>query len=277
MDLEYLTNIAIKAAQDAGKVIQKHINDDILFENKIGGSSYASQVVTAVDKECESIILSHLIPTCDDFDLALLTEETEDDKSRFQKDYFWCIDPIDGTLNFINKEPGFSVSIALVAKDGTPQIGVVYDPITDTLYHATKGKGAFKNGSLWEIQNVNNYLTYVTDKTLKDTPRLQEMLNLIQKHVQDLSLQGFEEMSGGASVMNAIRVLELGPACLIKFPKKERGGGSVWDFAGTACIYQELGLRATNFEGGRLDLNRKDGTFMNHEGVFYANLGTDNQ
>ncbi len=59
---------------------------------------------------------------------------------------------------------------------------------------------------------------------------------------------------------------------MFKFPKKESGGGSIWDFAATACIYQELVLPATNFEGGRLDLNRKEGTFMNQEGVFYANL-----
>ena len=37
---------------------------------------------------------------------------------------------------------------------------------------------------------------------------------------------------------------------------------SIWDFAATACIFQELGLPVTNFEGGRLDMNRKDGTFM---------------
>jgi 3'-phosphoadenosine 5'-phosphosulfate (PAPS) 3'-phosphatase len=67
-------------------------------------------------------------------------------------------------------------------------------------------------------------------------------------------------------------VLENGPACMLKFPKKENGGGSIWDFAATACIYQELGLSATNFTGGRLDLNRKNSTFMNHEGVFYANF-----
>ena len=59
---------------------------------------------------------------------------------------------------------------------------------------------------------------------------------------------------------------------MLKRPKQEKGGGSIWDFAATACIYGELGLPATNFEGGPLDLNRKDGTFMNHEGVFYANL-----
>ena len=52
------------------------------------------------------------------YDLALLTEELEDDGSRHVKDYFWCIDPIDGTLPFTQKKPGYGVSIALVARDG---------------------------------------------------------------------------------------------------------------------------------------------------------------
>ena len=81
-----------------------------------------------------------------------------------------------------------------------------------------------------------------------------------------------KEIAGAGSVLNGIIVLENGPACMLKFPKKETGGGSIWDYAATACIYQELGLVATNFAGGRLDLNRKEDTFMNHEGVFYSNL-----
>ena len=77
--------------------------------------------------------------------------------------------------------------------------------------------------------------------------------------------------------MNACSVLENFPACYFKFPKSKNGGGSIWDFAATTCIYQELGLPATNFEGGKLDLNRKDSTFMNHQGVFYANLRINKQ
>lgn len=272
MNLIPLKEIAIKAALAAGQHIKKYMDEDVAFEKKEGGTNYASQVVTKVDRECEDIILSHLLPTCNEFNIALLTEETEDDGSRFKKEFFWCIDPIDGTLNFINKEPGFSVSIALIAQDGTPHIGVIYDPNTDTLYHAAKGHGVFKNGSPWKISNRNDYLTYVTDKRLKDTPRLTELKALLQKYVDKLRLKGFKEMSGGASVMNGIRVLEHGPACMIKYPKKETGGGSIWDFASTACIFQELGLPVSNFEGGKLDLNRKNGTFMNHEGVFYANF-----
>jgi len=272
MNLTHLNDIAIKAALAAGKVIQKYMNDDISVEIKKGGASYASQVVTAVDRECETVIISHLLPTCEEFELGLLSEETEDDGSRFERDFFWCIDPIDGTLAFINKQPGFSVSIALISKDGTPYIGVVFDPSTNTLYHAIKGNGAFKNGSPWKIKHTNDYLTYVTDIKLKDTPDAADIERLLNENVEKLSLNMVKEIAGAGSVLNGIHVLENGPACMLKLPKKESGGGSLWDFAATACIFQELGLPATNFEGGRLDLNRKDSTFMYKEGVFYANL-----
>ena len=272
MDLSQLTNIAIKAAFAAGKVIQQYIKEDISVELKKGGTSYASQVVTEVDRKCETAILTHLLPTCAEFGLALLSEETEDDGSRFKEDFFWCIDPMDGTLAFINKRPGFSVSIALVAKDGTPYIGVVFNPSTDTLYHAIKGNGAFKNGQPWKIKPTNDHLTYVTDRKLKDTPRAAEIEMLLKEKVAKLNLSGVKEIAGAGAVLNGIYVLENGPACMLKFPKKESGGGSIWDFAATACIYRELGLPATNFEGGKLDLNRKENTFMNHEGAFYANL-----
>ncbi|MEM9919910.1 MAG: inositol monophosphatase family protein [Bacteroidota bacterium] len=272
MNLIQLKNLAIKAALSAGKVIQQYMQADISVETKDGGgSSYASQVVTAVDKESEAVILSHLLPSCQTFDLALLSEESEDDGLRFEKEFFWSIDPMDGTLAFINKRPGFSVSIALVAKDGTPHIGVVYDPRTDTLYHAIKGGGAYCSDVPWQIKHANDHLTYVTDRKLKDTPRLVEIQQILDEKVEKLGLNGIREISGGGAVLNALLVLENGPACMLKFPKKESGGGSIWDYAATSCIYRELGLPATNFAGERLDLNRKDGTFMNHQGVFFDN------
>jgi fructose-1,6-bisphosphatase/inositol monophosphatase family enzyme len=273
MELKILTQIAVEAALAAGQLIQQYRNADILVEQKSGGTSYASQVVTAVDRACETAILTHLLPTCAEFNLALLSEETEDDRSRFEKDYFWCIDPLDGTLPFINKRPGFSVSIALVAKDGRPYIGVVYDPVTETLYHASKGNGAYKNDLRWKIKCTNRHLTYVTDRPQKDTLQFAEIDALLHKRVQQLNLSGVREIAGAGSVLNAILVLENGPACMLKFPKEARGGGSIWDFAATAWIYQELGLPGTNFAGGKLDLNRRDGTFMNHQGIFYANFG----
>lgn len=272
MDLLQLSQVAIKAAYSAGKIITENLNKEIAVQQKEGGTSYASQVVTEVDKACEQALLFHLLPTCAEFDLALLSEETEDDGLRFEKDYFWCIDPLDGTLAFINNEPGFAVSIALVAKDGTPLIGVVYDPSKNMLYHAVKNQGAFKNNKLWQLNSPNNHLTYVTDRKLEDTAQASAIQELLYNKVIDLDLEGVTEMAGAGAVLNAIRVLENGPACMLKFPKKEPGGGSLWDYAATACIYQELKLPATNFSGGTLDLNKRNDTFMNHEGVFFGNF-----
>ncbi len=272
MDLQHLANIAIEAALSAGKIIQKHMNDNIVVEQKEGGSNYASQVVTKVDRECERVILSYLMPTCKTFDIGILSEETKDDRSRFEKDFFWCIDPMDGTLAFINKQPGFSVAIALIARDGTPVIGVVFDPSTEILYHAIKGNGAYKNRTSWTVKNTNDYLTYLTDKKLRDTPKSTEIQDILNTHKANLGLKGIKEMSGAGAVMCAILALENGPSCFLKLPKKDLGGGSVWDFAATACIYQELGLPATNFKGETLDLNKKDDTFMNHQGVYYSNF-----
>lgn len=271
MNLLPLKETAIEAALAAGKIIRSYMKSELRVESKEdGGSNIASQVVTKVDKECEEEILSYLRPTCETHDLALLTEETEDDGSRFEKDYFWCVDPIDGTLAFINKEPDFSVSIALVSREGEAVVGVVYDPSTDTVYHGAKGHGVFKNEKPLQLPESNDYLTHISDKPLTKTSRPDDLMRLLHDKAEELGLSGLKVVQGGGSVLNAIRVLEHPPATMIKHPKKAIGGGSLWDYASTACLFHELGYRATNFEGGPLDLNRKDSTFMHHEGVYYA-------
>jgi fructose-1,6-bisphosphatase/inositol monophosphatase family enzyme len=270
MDFNALADIATKAALEAGKIIQSALHKTIDVKHKKGGNTLASQVVTSVDKACEKIILKYLTPTCNKYNLGLLTEETEDDQSRFIMDYFWCIDPLDGTLAFINKHPGFSVSIALVSKEGIPVIGVVLDPSTDTLYVGIKDQGAFKNGKRWVLTQPKNTLTYVTDKTLANTPQKEQILGHIEKHLKELCLTQFKEVSGGGAVLNALLVAEHRPALLIKPTKTALGGGSLWDFAATVCIFKELDLKATSYIGRPLDLNSKTSTFLNTQGVYFG-------
>jgi 3'-phosphoadenosine 5'-phosphosulfate (PAPS) 3'-phosphatase len=76
-------------------------------------------------------------------------------------------------------------------------------------------------------------------------------------------------LQGGAA-MNACWVLENGPACYFKFPKPQDGGGSLWDYAATACIFKEAGAFVSDIYGNQLDLNRPDSTFMNHRGILYS-------
>ena len=64
MDFVYLTDIAIQAAQAAGKIIQQHMNKAVTVVRKVGGTSYASQVVTEVDKACEKVSVQRPREVC---------------------------------------------------------------------------------------------------------------------------------------------------------------------------------------------------------------------
>jgi len=150
-DLTLLSQQAISAAKQAGALITRHAEQPILIQKKKGGDQPASQMVTEVDHLSQALILEILASTCVTYDLALLTEERTDDKQRLEKDYFWCIDPLDGTLPFIESIPGYAVSIALVSRSGRPQISVVYDPVKQTLYSAVRGQGAYRNSQSWAL------------------------------------------------------------------------------------------------------------------------------
>ncbi len=280
-DLKELSVFAIKAAEKAAayinqykeKKIDVHIKSKYANDNKPGaGSSVASQVVTDIDIECEKIILNILSSTFEKYQLGLLTEEKEDSKDRLTKDYFWCIDPLDGTLPFTQGLEGYSVSIALVARDATPVIGVICNPINGDVYCAIKGGGVFKNKEKLNINTpgLSNVFTLIVDKSFTKSENYKNIIFHINKWVIAEGFSALKMIKQGGAVMNAIWVLENRPACYFKVPKKEIGGGSIWDFAATACIFNEFGATASNFHGAKLDLNRKESTFMNHEGVIFS-------
>ena len=270
MDLEALTREASQAALEAGEIIRSHQNREVDVVHKEGGDTYASQVVTEVDRKAQDAILQVLGPTCEELDLAVLTEESEDDHGRLEKDFFWCIDPMDGTLPFIRREPGYSVSIGLVAKDGSPRIGVVYDPVHDVLWQATKGEGILRNGEPWTLDASSEELTFTYDRSFADHPERDRVLKELEDYAHSIGLKKLVATQFGGAVINACHALENGPGCHFKFAKPQEGGGSLWDYAATACLFEEAGAVVSDVHGQPLDLNRSDSTFMNHRGAVYA-------
>jgi fructose-1,6-bisphosphatase/inositol monophosphatase family enzyme len=270
MDLTELTKQAVQAAREAGELIRSYEDREVDVLHKEGGDTYASQVVTEVDRKAQDAILRILGTTCEEFDLAVLTEESEDDRRRFEKEFFWCIDPMDGTLPFIRKEPGYSVSIALVARDGSPQIGVVYDPVHDVLWQATKGQGVQRNGEPWVLDSKGKELTFTYDRSFTDRPERDRVLRELEAYAHSIGLKKLMATQFGGAVINACHALENAPGCHFKFAKPQEGGGSLWDYAATACLYEEAGAVVTDVHGNPLDLNRPDSTFMNHRGAVYA-------
>ncbi len=270
MNFTELTEKAVKAASNAGQLIRSYRDKDVNVMQKEGGSTLASQVVTEVDRKSQDAILQVLLPTCDELDIALLAEEDEDDRGRLESAYFWCIDPLDGTLPFINGQPGYSVSIGLVAKDGTPLIGVVYDPVHDVLYQATKGQGLRRNNERWSLMQDSQALTFTYDRSFAEDPNFNQVKDELEAYTHSLGLNEFKPIHYGGAVLNACHVLENGPGCHFKFPKSQDGGGSLWDYAATACLYEEGGAVVSDVFGNSLELNRPDSTYMNHRGALYA-------
>jgi fructose-1,6-bisphosphatase/inositol monophosphatase family enzyme len=273
-ELTELANLAIDAAAAAGEMIARSRPKEI--EHKSSGGSLASQVVTEVDRRSEAIILETINPTLRRFELGLLTEEQPDDGGRFTADYFWCIDPIDGTLPFIEGTPGYAVSIALVHRDGTPTIGVVYDPVGETTIHAIAGAGAFRNGHSVTVSHKPNQhstngpvLSLFTDRSFLSSEQHDRITTALEEIAHDMGLAGLNVDASAGAVMNACKLLANSPACYVKLPKRN-GGGSLWDYAATACIFSEAGAVATDIYGQGFDLNRADSTLMGHRGILFA-------
>jgi len=270
--LEQLKSLAIQAAQAAGEIINAHRHRSVQIQQKNVGSSAASQIVTEVDHLAQAAIVAILQPSCAEYDLALLAEESSDDGLRHKKPAFWCIDPMDGTLAFVQNESGFSVSIALVAQNGEPLIGVVFDPVSEALFSAVRGQGAYKNGRLIQRPQLdkNQPLVLTTDFSFQQHPWLRQTQLGLDKLAQTLGFPSAEIRFRIGAVLNACHILASPNDCYFKYPRTDNSGGSLWDYAATACLFHELGLVATDLYGAPLALNRWGSTFMNHRGLLYA-------
>lgn len=134
-------NIAIKAARRAGQIINRASNDlDLL---KVAAKQ-PNDFVTEVDRAAEAAIIEVLQEAYPNY--GILAEESGETAGKGKRDaeFQWIIDPLDGTTNFIHGLPQYAVSIAL-ARGGTVEQAVVFDPNRNELFTASKGAGAFLN------------------------------------------------------------------------------------------------------------------------------------
>ena len=274
LPLELLCELAVQAAREAGSCIRSADVSLLRRSLKDVGSSEASKIVTEVDVRSEAIIHQALQDSVERWDIAFLAEESSQIDSaasdRLSASCFWCVDPLDGTLPFSRGEPGYAVSIALVERSGTPLIGVVYDPLNGRLLSAVKGQGCHREPrDQARPENADSLLVFA-DASLKQQQGYQTLIQNLESCAQQLGLEGVTEIYGAGAVMNACQVLDYPAACYLKPPKSEEGGGSIWDFAATACIVEEAGGWASDYTGQKLELNRPASIFMNHRGVLYA-------
>lgn len=130
---------AVKAARRAGNIINRGARDlDLLTVTVKGPKDFVSEV----DREAERTIVETIHASYPDH--AILAEEGTSRDKNLDAEHVWIIDPLDGTTNFLHGFPQYCVSIALSHRGLVTQ-GVIFDPVRNDLFTATRGRGAFLN------------------------------------------------------------------------------------------------------------------------------------
>jgi myo-inositol-1(or 4)-monophosphatase len=132
-----MLNIAVRAARRAGSIINRAALDGSGLEVR---SKRMNDFVTKVDHASEEAIIETVRKAYPDH--AVLAEESGN--TAGSAEFQWIIDPLDGTTNFIHGFPQYCVSIAIRHRDALAH-GVIYDPLKNELFTASKGRGAFLN------------------------------------------------------------------------------------------------------------------------------------
>ena len=141
MNLQTYLDSAISAALAAGRLQRSRFATDFAVDLK-----GAKDLVTELDTASEALIIGMLLQQFPGH--GILAEEG--DYPAGDGHHTWIIDPIDGTTNFAHGFPWFCSSIALEC-DGRLAVGVIYNPMTDELFTATAGGGAFLNGRRLQV------------------------------------------------------------------------------------------------------------------------------
>lgn len=167
-------DFAIKVSKDSGKLIQSFFGKTKKIHIKKDKS-----LVTEADIQSEILVRNNISRNFPDH--GIIGEESGLKESN--SDYYWCIDPLDGTTNFARGIPIFSVSIALLYRN-KPVVGVVYDPVSKNLFCAAKGMGSFLNRTpLKSPKNIpQKELTFAVQSGYDG--KVPDYLNLILKRAK---------------------------------------------------------------------------------------------
>ncbi len=164
-----------------------------------------------------------------------MTEQEQIDRWHAGDAGLWCMDPIDGTSNFVNGLPYFAVSVALM-REGRSVLGVVYNPVADEMFYAEKGKGAYLNGEKLPIkEHVPALRSAIANVDLK---RLGEKL---AKSICSARPFSSQRNYGSCS-------LEWCYTAAGRFDLYLHGGQKLWDYAAGCLILEEAGGHMCGFD-----------------------------
>lgn len=236
-DLDAELGVIEKLARGAGEILLDWSGR--LAGDQVGSKSAARDLVTAADLASEAYLLEHLKAAFPDD--GFLAEESSEERLPEGFEHVWCIDPLDGTVNFVHQLPMYAVSIARL-HDGKPDLAVVHLPRLQETFTARRGGGAFLNGQPIGVSTSTEPLQslfatgfpyrrhLLADNNLENFQRMF----LHQRGVRRMGSAAIDLAYVAAGRLDAFWELHLSP----------------WDAAGGALLVEEAGGVVDTFRPG---------------------------
>ena len=227
----------VALAKKAGEAIMDIYQKDVEIEYKADESP-----LTEADKTAHAIIERGLkvLDQQNNTSIPLMSEEGKNIpyEERVSWDYFWMVDPVDGTKEFVKKNGEFTVNIALIHQ-GVPVLGVVYAPALNQMYWAKKGEGAFKDAKQLPIKKAHQRESY------KIVASRSHMSEETQAYVDAIQTDKQKELVSIGSSLKICLVAE-GEADI--YPRL--GPTMEWDTAAAHAVVLEAGKVINVYQQG---------------------------
>ena len=236
MSYERELEVALASAREAGSILLHHYRRGTEPWEKSDDNP-----VTVADLESDAAIARRLRDAFPED--AILSEETVSDPARLVNPRVWIVDPMDGTKEFTKKIPEFAVSIAL-AEDGEPVVGVILNPATGVAVWASRGQGAFRDGTPVRVSSESSL-----ERAVVIASRTEISRDKFAAHAG-----WFKELRPVGSIAWKLACIACGEADLnVSFaPKNE------WDVCAGDVLVREAGGVYVAFDDSRRTYNQAD-------------------
>ena len=236
MNLDGELKVAKKVAIELGKIQMNSFRKKLRIIRKT-----QKDFVSNIDMECQERAFKILNS---EFNYDILSEEKRDNH-KSKSDFYWVLDPIDGTHNYISGLPFFGSSIGLMHKKKFV-LGVVFLPYFNELYHAKKGSGAYLNN---EKINVSSNVTLEKSMVMYDN----------QFHLDSNSFDFYKNLVNN-TFTTRISGSAVYDSCLVasgRIDARIFNNTKSFDIAASVAIISEAGGNVTDFDGDKIDIDAK--------------------
>ena len=225
-----LIQAVIGVVERAGTLIRQQRIEGIVPEEKPHGAG----PVTSADRAADEFLHRELLRLAPG---GWLSEERVDDQRRLRESRIWIVDPLDGTIEFVQGLPEYAISVALV-ENGLPILAVIHNPATDDCFWAERGAGAFRNCRAIRVQESTRLLASRTEFTRGEFAPLTAAWDI--------------RPVGSTAYKMALVAAGDAAATFSRGPKWE------WDVCAGALLVEEAGGVATQVFDGSLRFNAPD-------------------